>query len=192
MINEYMFGENLLVGVFSDSIYLPKGNWTNYWTGEKYIGEKTIHCKIPDTRGGLLFIRGGAIITYQKTMQYIGEYPMDTLIIKVNPDKQSSYTLFEDDGKSFDFEKGIIATTKFICNESSKQIVFDIGATEGNYNKMPVSRVYRLEIVSDIKPKKVLINGKPIDNWDYAIDGKIILQIASKLSEKQHMVAVFH
>ena len=67
MIYQYMFGDYLLVSVFSDSIYLPKGNWTNYWTGEKMAGGRTVKCKVPENRGELLFIRGGAIITLSKT-----------------------------------------------------------------------------------------------------------------------------
>ncbi|NEW85068.1 MAG: DUF4968 domain-containing protein, partial [Mariniphaga sp.] len=112
MIYQYMFGENLLVNVFSDSIYLPKGNWINYWNGEKFEGGKTVQCKVPVNRGGLLFVKGGAIIPFQKPMQYIGEFPVDTLILKIYPDKKSSYTLLEDDGTTFDFEKGNIAKTR--------------------------------------------------------------------------------
>lgn len=38
MVYQYMFGENLLLCIFSDYIYLPKGNWTDNWTGEQVIG----------------------------------------------------------------------------------------------------------------------------------------------------------
>ena len=47
MVYQYMFGENLLVGVGSDSIYLPKGNWINYWTKEKISGGKKIYSEFP-------------------------------------------------------------------------------------------------------------------------------------------------
>ncbi len=71
--------------MFSDSISLPKGNWTNYWNGEKIEGGKTIHSKVPENRGGLLFVKAGVIIPCQKPVQYIGEFSTDTLIVKVYP-----------------------------------------------------------------------------------------------------------
>jgi alpha-glucosidase len=186
IIYQYMFGENLLVSVFSDSIYLPQGIWTNYWTGEKNVGGKTIHCKVPENSGGLLFIRGGAIIPYQQTMQYIGEHPVDTLILKVFPQKQSSYTLWEDDGRSFDFEKGIIAKTKFECIDFEEETEFIISPCQGSYSGIPGSRTFQLEIETPHKPAQVLINGSKTENWKYDSSGKVILSVYQKqIREKQ-------
>jgi alpha-glucosidase (family GH31 glycosyl hydrolase) len=186
MIYQYMFGENLLVGVFSDSIYLPRGTWTNYWTGEKNAGGKTIHCKVPENRGGLLFIRGGAIIPYQKTMQYIGEFPVDTLIVKVFPQNKSSYTFWEDDGRSFGYEKGIIAKTKFECTDTEKESKLIISPCQGSYSGMPNTRIYQLEIYISQRPLQILINGSRIENWIYDSSGKVTFSVYQKqLQEKQ-------
>jgi len=185
-IYQFMFGENLLVGVFSDSIYLPKGTWTNYWTGEKYAGGKTIHCKVPENRGGLLFIRGGAIIPYQKTMQYIGEYPVDTLIVKVFPDKQSAYTLWEDDGWSFDFENGKIAKTHFECIDNDKETQLIISPREGSYSGISDFRNYQIAVNFPQKPSQVLLNGNKIEKWKYDNNGNVILSFDQKnWAEKQ-------
>jgi alpha-glucosidase (family GH31 glycosyl hydrolase) len=185
MIYQYMFGKNLLVGVFSDSIYLPKGNWTNYWTGEKVSGGKTVYCKAPPKRGGPLFIREGAIITYQKPMQYIGELPTDTLIVRVYPEKKSTYTLWEDDGLSYDYEKGMFAKTCFECTDSANETEFTIFATEGTYKGMYQSRTYKLEINSSAKPTQVLVNGSKTENWNYD-SGKVVLTISQyNVREKQ-------
>ena len=183
-IYQYMFGDFLLVGVFSDSIYLPKGTWTDYWTGDKFQGGKTVHCKIPANRGGPLFIKGGAIIPYQKPMQYIGENPVDTLIIRAYPDQQSSYTLLEDDGKSFDFEKGKMALTRFECYATPGQIQFVIQPTQGIYEGIINSRIYQLEIESSQKPAGVLVNGNNVKNWNYDNSGKVILWVNQKKNEK--------
>jgi alpha-glucosidase (family GH31 glycosyl hydrolase) len=186
MIYQYMFGENLLVSVFSDSIYLPRGTWTNYWTGEKYEGGKTVHCIVPENRGGLLFIRGGAIIPYQKTMQYIGEHPVDTLILKIFPQNQSSYTLWEDDGRSFDYEKGIIAKTMFECIDTDKETEFIISPCQGSYTGISGSRTYQLEIESPNRPLQVMINGSRTEDWNYDSSSKVILMVYQKqILEKQ-------
>ncbi len=190
MIYQYMFGENLLVGVFSDSIYLPKGNWKNYWTGEKLTGGKTIHSKVPDNRGGLLFIRSGAIIPYQKPMQYIGELPVDTLILKIYPEQQSNYTLWEDDGKTFDYEKGEIVRTIFECNDSDREIELMISSREGNYAGMSNSRTYQLEIDSSQKPTQIIVNGHKTDNWKYESSGRIILWVIQKNQLEEQVIKI--
>lgn len=185
LIYQYMFGENLLVGVFSDSIYLPEGNWTNYWTGEKVLGGKTVNCKAPAKRGGPLFIREGAIIPYQKLMHYIGELPTDTLIVRVSPEKKSAYTLWEDDGLSYDYEKGMFAKTRFECTDSANETQFTIFATEGTYKGIYPSRTYELEINIPGKPARVLINGKETSNWKYD-PGKVMLTVSqNNVREKQ-------
>lgn len=185
-IYQYMFGENLLVGVFSDSIYLPKGAWINYWTGEKYSGGKTVHCNVPENRGGLLFIRGGAIIPYQKPMQYIGEFPVDTIIVKVFPDKKSSYTLLEDDGRSFDYENGKIAQTRFECVDKEKDTELIIFPRQGSYSGIMDSRTWQIEIGFPQKPLQVSVNGTKIENWKYDNSGKVTLSFDQKrMTEKQ-------
>lgn len=180
MIYQFMFGENLLVGVFSDSIYLPKGNWINYWNGEKQTGGKTIHSEVPANRGGLLFIKAGAIIPYQKPMQYIGEHPADTLIVTVFPEKQSSFMLWEDDGKSFDYENGKIAKTSFECNDTDKETELIISPEKETYSGMSESRTYQLEIDCSQKPSQVKVNSIASDNWKYDKAGKVILWVIQK------------
>jgi alpha-glucosidase (family GH31 glycosyl hydrolase) len=190
MIYQYMFGENLLVGVFSDSIYLPKGIWINYWTNEKYNGGKTVHCKVPENKGGLLFIKGGAIIPYQKTMQFIGEFPLDTLLLKVFPHGESSYTLYEDDGVTFDYEKKKIAHTTFECNDTDKEIEFTLLPCQDSYSGMPNSRLYQLEIYIPFKPSQVIINGTRIENWNYDSSGKVILSINQKQFQEKQVIRI--
>jgi len=188
LIYQFMFGENLLVNVFSDSIYLPKGIWTNYWTGEKIAGGKTIKCKIPNERGGLLFIREGAIIPYQKPMQYIGEHSVDTLIVRVNPAKKSSYSLWEDDGITYDYEKGIIAKTTFECVDTNKETEFTIFPCEGSYNGIFKSRTYELEIGSSSKPVQVLVNGSSVNDWKYDDSGKVTISVYQKSTLEKQVV----
>ncbi len=184
LIYQYMFGENLLVGVFSDSIYLPEGNWINYWTNEKLLGGKIIHSEIPANRGGLLFVKSGAIIPSQKPMQYIGEFSTDTLILKVFPENESSFVLFEDDGESFDYEKGEIASTTFTCNTKSASLEFTIHPTIGAYKNQPQQRMYEVEIMQAEKPQKVTINNKIATDWKYESDKTLKINAQSLPDEK--------
>lgn len=168
MVYQYMFGDNLLVGVFSDSIYLPKGEWVNYWTNEKVIGEgKEIYSEIPEDKRGLLFVREGAIIPMQQPVQYIDNTPIDNIILKVYPKGKSSYSLYEDDGISYGYEEGKVAMTKFECDQTNNKTVFTIEPVSGSYDGMLTSRTYNMEVMLDKKPTSISINNKPVSDWDY-------------------------
>ena len=168
MIYEYMLGDNLLVGVFSDQIYLPEGKWINYWTGEEFEGNGTTRqIDIPDNRAGHLFIRKGAIIPYQREMDFIGEYSLDTLKLEVYPCGGSSYTLYEDDGVTYAYEDGKIATTRFDCNAGDKTINFTINPREGEYDGVFESRTYEITFHGIRKPARVTIDGKKTKEWEF-------------------------
>lgn len=182
MVYQYMFGQNLLVGVFNDSVYLPKGNWINYWTGKTVAGGKTVNAAVPDNRGGALFIKAGAIIPFKKITQYIEESPIDTLTVKVYPEGQSSYTLLQDDGISFDYENGNIASTVFSCTKTNSKIHFSIDPVRGSYKNMPKNIVYKIEIAAERKPRQVQINNKTITEWKWA-DGAITVPMSGNSNQ---------
>lgn len=185
MTNQYMFGEYLLVGVFSDSIYLPKGNWVNYWTGEKVAGNRTVQASVPETRGGALFIREGAIIPYQKASHYIGEHSLDTLELKFYPRQTSSYILWEDDGITFAYEKGDFSKTKIDCVDTGDHTEITFNPVEGRYEGMPKERTWELEIFSDTKPSYLLVNGIRIDDWKYGKGAVQFTLYQGDLNKKQ-------
>jgi alpha-glucosidase len=172
---QYMFGPNLLVGAFSNDIYLPKGEWIDFWTGEKLNGGRKITHQYPADRAGLLFIREGAIIPMMKDMNYIGEEPIDTLIMKVYPKGKSSYTLYEDDGTTFKYRNGAIASTRYDCNEQAGKVTFTVQPTTGKYVGMFTARTYVMQIAAAKKPATVTVNGAALKDWQYTTDGKVVL-----------------
>ncbi|MBX2922783.1 MAG: DUF5110 domain-containing protein [Chitinophagaceae bacterium] len=186
MVYQFMFGENLLVGVFNDSVYLPKGNWINYWTGKTTAGGKTVHAEVPENRGGALFIKAGAIIPFKKLSQYVEEFPVDTLTIKVYPEGASSYTLLQDDGISFDYEKGSIASTTFACAQKGNSINFSASPTKGTYKNMPGNIVYKIEMAVKQKPKQVKLNNKLFSQWKWN-NGIMILNTGGNATESSKL-----
>lgn len=165
---QYMFGKNLLVGIFSNTIYLPKGSWTDFWTGEKVEGGRTITHEYPANRAGLLFVRPGAIIPMQHYMDYADEKPLDTLTVKVYPDGQSSFTMLEDDGISYDFEKGAIGRTTFQSNLKGNRLQFEVLPAEGQYKGMYAHRTYQLEVYLPRDVRSVSVNGKQTKDFTYS------------------------
>ena len=146
LVNQYMFGDNLLVGAFAGQIYLPEGRWTDFWTGRTYGGNQEISDGYPADRGGYLFIRQGAIIPFWPEMNYVGEKPIETISLRIYPDGESSFTLYEDDGESFAYENGGFATTTITCAEQAGAVTVAIGKRNGSYAGMPEQRRYHVEI----------------------------------------------
>ena len=192
MIYQYMFGENLLLSIFSNSIYLPKGNWYDYWTGEKISGGREIEHQYPDNRAGLLFVREGAIIPFQPDMQYIGQKPLDTLTVKVYPKEASttSYIMYEDDGETYAYEDGGIAETRFECKKNGQKVEFSVLPVKGSYKGMYMSRTYKLEIESAQRPSKVMVNNTAVTDWTYGDDHKVRVNLPQKDVKQKAVVTI--
>ncbi|NJK97250.1 MAG: DUF5110 domain-containing protein [Bacteroidales bacterium] len=188
MIYQYMFGDNILVGVFSDSVYLPQGKWINFWDNEIRNGGKKIHAGYPQNRGGAMFVKAGAIIAYREISDYLGEEPLHKVQLSVYPQGRSEYTLYEDDGVSFDYEKGKIASTRFTSHAENKSLEFVIEATQGDYNGRPLSRGYSINFFTIKKPATVKVNGKITDKWSYDGSGKLSLEVDRQENERTQIL----
>merc|ERR1711957_989725 len=81
-----------------DGIYLPAGEWVDYWNGSVISGPKTIDGYPAPLEKLPLFVRGGAIIPMWPAMSYPGERLPDPLTLDVYPSGESHFDLYEDDG----------------------------------------------------------------------------------------------
>ena len=176
---QYMFGNNLLVGIFTDEIYLPEGVWTDAWTGEKIVSKgESVRRPYPDDRAGLLFIREGAIIPTMEVRDHIGTEPVKALTVKVWPHGDSAYTLYDCDAESYGYEKGLVASTKFSCSESGKSVTLSVFPVEGSFENMPAARDYTFCVALGRKPSKVLVGGQKQKDWTYA-DGILSVSVSN-------------
>ncbi len=109
--DQYMMGESILVApMFADqktrTVVLPKGKWFDFYTGA-YVGDGEIITashgldKIP------LYVKDGAIIPMMKQIKNTSEWtPQTDLEVRVYGSKSHEFVLYDDDGESFDYEKG--------------------------------------------------------------------------------------
>ena len=179
LCTQYMFGESLLVGIFTDEIYLPAGVWTDAWTGEKIQSRgEWVKRPYPDDRAGLLFIREGAIIPTMEVRDYIGTEPIKSLIVKVHPHGDSSYLLYDCDAESYGYEQGLVARTQFTCSENGKRVSLAVDPVKGSFENMPSTRDLTFEVSLGKKPRKVVVNGTKCKDWTYA-DGVLSVECAA-------------
>jgi len=114
--DEYMFGPALLVapvteqGVTSREVYLPAGtDWYNYWTNERVHGGQSIAVNAPiDTIP--LFVKAGSILPLGAPVESTNEL-QKVAKLKVYPGADASFELYNDDGTTYDYEKGKMELT---------------------------------------------------------------------------------
>lgn len=187
MTYQYMFGDNFCVGIFTNEIYLPKGTWTDAWSGEKIVSKgETFTREYPSNRAGLLFIREGAIIPTQPDVEYLGARPFDRVILKVYPHGDSAYTMLDDDGESYEYENGGIASTLFESHERDGGVEVVVNPVQGSFKGMPSEREYSFRIQRDSRPASVSLNGAAVQDWTYE-DGMVCLS-AGKIGVGEKVV----
>ena len=141
---QYYFGDSLLVCP-SDSrqqyakVYLPQGKWYNLFSDEQIKGECEIICETPMHKLPV-FVKAGSIIPLQKCIQHTGEDAGDTLEIHIYTGANATFNLYEDDGISHDFEKGIIfdATVSWDDKERKLEIKVNQNSYKPAYSKFNI------------------------------------------------------
>jgi alpha-glucosidase len=110
--NQYFFGSALMVAPFESSkefgkVYLPDANgWYSFYNDRFYQGKEEFITEAPIEKLPL-FVKGGSIIPMQSLVQNTNEMPSDTLYLHVyNGKTGSSFTYYEDDGKTYNYQKG--------------------------------------------------------------------------------------
>jgi alpha-D-xyloside xylohydrolase len=135
-----LFGPSLLVnpvtepGATTRHLYLPKGNWYNFWTGESVEGGRAIDTPAP-LEEMPVFVRAGAILPMGPNIEYAQQSSNDPLEIRVYAGADGDFTLYEDEGDTYDYEKGAFATIPIHWNEATHRLI--IGARKGSYPGMP-------------------------------------------------------
>jgi alpha-glucosidase (family GH31 glycosyl hydrolase) len=123
--DQYMMGDNILVapvfeGERSRKVYLPAGKWYDFYTG-KLVGENqqvTIETPLEHIP---LFVRDGGIIPMVPVSLHALR-PGEKVPVEVRHygEAQSEFTLYDDDGLSFDYEKGAFAQVKLTASKDQK------------------------------------------------------------------------
>ena len=164
--SSFLFGHDLLVApvlapdVRAREVQFPEGTWYDLWTGEPVTGGKNLTVQAPLERIPL-FVREGAIIPTQQVMQHTGEQPIDPLTLTVYPlrtNGSASSAYYEDDGLSFDYQKGVVFRRVHAQQRIGSRLIVDIGAADGTY--IPPSRTLLVRVVNAAAPPTTVhING---------------------------------
>ena len=161
--HQYLWGDDLLVapvtreGATAWPVYLPRGSWFDYWTGERHEGPRGVTLEAPLDRLPLL-VRGGAILPLGPIVQHTGERPLDELTLQIYPEGTSRFELYEDDGRSNAYRRGHHALTPITCIAEPGRVTVSIEAPRGDRSVVPADRRYRLR-VGLARPSAVAVEG---------------------------------
>jgi len=166
--NQYMFGSELMVSPFvskmiprlnhaHQKVWIPEGEWFNFFTGERYVGNK--HYDIyGDLKETPVYAKSGAIIPLAKHLAENHVSLPETLEVHVYPFNDGKYDLYEDDGKSQDYEKGIFANTVFNMKKGHNDVVFTVTSND-EHHLLPKTRNYEIMFKNIRKDVVVSSNG---------------------------------
>ena len=174
---QYMYGPAFLVApVYQNTkadkdgndirngIYLPKGTWYDFFTGEAYEGGRILNdfdapiWKLP------VFVKAGAIIPLVNANNNPSQIDPSNRTFEFYPEGQSLFSLYDDDGTSEAYLHGDSATTQVNSMLSGKKLTLNVAKTQGHFNGMTREQRTTLIVNCGGKPKKVatIIKGKKI------------------------------
>lgn len=166
MGNQFLWGRDLLIapvfekGATTREVYLPKGDWYDWWTNTKETGGKTITKQV-DLSVMPMYVRAGSIIPFDPLRQYTAEVVNEPTTLKVYSGANGEFTLYEDDGISQEYLKDKGTWTKMLWNDGAKKLTLEPGAPKGSTN-IVVAKTFKVQLLPEGIIKTVSYNGKRI------------------------------
>ena len=172
---QFMYGPSFLVAPIYQStemdksgndirnnIYLPKGDWVDYFSGQEYAGDCIINSfdapiwKLP------VLIKKGAIIPMNNPNNHVNEIDKSLRIYEVYPFGKSSFTQYDDDGVTEAYKKGTGATTLIESNVAGGVATVSVHATKGDFNGFVKQKatIFKINVTAKPKGVSVIVGGR--------------------------------
>jgi alpha-glucosidase/alpha-D-xyloside xylohydrolase len=162
--DQYLWGRDLLVapvveqGATSRKVYLPRGGWYDFWTGEQVHGGVEISRKV-DLETVPLYVRAGAILPLGPVKQYVTEKVDQPLSLTVYPGADSSFLLYEDDGSSFNYRKGEWMGIQMVWHDARRTLSLSLAS--GSRMLPPLRR--NIEVKLGQSTHAIVFDGRPVE-----------------------------
>lgn len=165
----YMFGPALLVNPVHQykartrQVYLPQGvDWYDMYTGQKFAGGQTITADAPLDKMPLM-VKAGAIVPTGEAIQYVYDKPESAYTINVFTGADGEFSIYEDDGKSYDYENGQFSYIPLSYDDATQTLT--IGERLGEFTGMVKNRTYHIRWISE---------GVSATDFDAAPDASVV------------------
>jgi alpha-D-xyloside xylohydrolase len=161
--DQFMYGPAILVnpvtepGATTRHLYLPKTKWFDFWTGSTVEGGKSIDAAAPLDRLPL-YVRAGSIVPLGPDVEYAAEKPADPIELRIYKGADGSFTLYEDEDDTYNYEKGVHAVIPISWNEAQQRLT--IGERKGQFPGMLERRTFHIVFVAEGHGTGVELTGK--------------------------------
>jgi len=164
--DEYLWGRDILVapvtekGAASRAIYLPRGLWYDFWTEERMQGGREISRAV-DLATLPLHVRAGAILPLGPVKQHTADTVEGPLTLRVHPGADGAFTLYEDDGCTFDYRRGDWMGVRAEWNDARRRLTLRLA--EGSRMLPPSPREVELRVAGEKVTRRITFEGTPVD-----------------------------
>ena len=163
--DEILFGRDLLIApvlreeATERELYLPAGDWYDFWTGAKQAGGRKIKVRV-EIETLPIFVRSGGFVFRQGVVQHTGEMAGQPLRVFVYPAAKSQATLYEDEGEGLGYRDGQFLRRGFAQTRTGESVSLEIGAAEGRFR--PAARNLELRVRSERPASQVALAGQKL------------------------------
>ena len=163
---QYLFGPAIMVtpvttaGATNRQVYLPASGapWFNFWTGETSPAGQRVETAAP-VETLPLFVKPGSIVPMGPFLQYSSEKPADPIELRIYRGANGKFTLYEDQGDTYDYEKGKYATIPISWDDAKRTL--EIGTRTGDFPGMLKERTFNVVWVSENHGAGISTTEKP-------------------------------
>lgn len=175
--DQYMLGPSLMVAPVykykarSREVYFPSScGWYDFYLGIYILGGHQLQVDAPFEQIPL-FVREGSIIPFGPEIRFTDEKPADPMTLYVYTGRNCAFTLYEDEGTNYNYEKGECSTIKFSYDESSGELT--IGERNGEFKGMLKERVFNIVWVT--RDNQVAFDPDIVPHDSVTYEGKMIV-----------------
>lgn len=162
----YMFGKALLVNpvtaphVKEWRTYLPThaGGWYDFHSGRHHEGGQYVDVPVTESTIPVL-VKAGSILPWGPEIEYAGQVTDGSLDIRLYPGADGAFTLYEDEGTDFSYERGQCARILFEWDDARRTLT--MGERSGTYPGMPLRRTFHI-VLPDGTQRTVRYKGKSV------------------------------
>ncbi|HEX4951758.1 MAG TPA: DUF5110 domain-containing protein, partial [Blastocatellia bacterium] len=164
--DQYLWGRDMLVapvvekGVTTRNVYLPRGDWYDFWTEERMTGGREVS-KAVDLATMPLYARAGAIIPLGPVKQYTEQVVDAPLTLVIYPGADGTFAWYEDDGKTFDYQRGKFMRVQCVWNDRQRRL--SLRLAPGTQMLPPLARNIAVRLAGTQATRTAVFAGKPLE-----------------------------
>jgi alpha-glucosidase (family GH31 glycosyl hydrolase) len=163
--DQYLWGPDILVspvvekGATSRRLYLPRGEWYDFWTERKMTGGREIDRQV-DLATMPLHVRAGAILPFGPVKQYVDEPVDEPLSLVVYPGADGAFTVYEDDGRTFNYRRGEWMGMDARWEDTARRLTLRLAP--GSRMLPPLRREIDVRVAGEESSHRVVFAGRPV------------------------------